>query len=64
VIYTSDTPPAVPAYELQERLEVIQQQTRDKYCTPKAEVEARFLKPIERETNTRADTPLRRWEEL
>jgi hypothetical protein len=64
VIYTSDTPPAVPADELQERLEAIQKQTRDKYCTPKAEVEARLLKPIEQDTNTSVDTPTPRWEEL
>lgn len=40
VIYTLDNPPHVSGPDLKQRVAHIQQQTRDTYCRPRAEVEA------------------------
>jgi hypothetical protein len=64
-VRTNDMIEPVSASELQERLQTIRQQTHEKYCRPRAEVEASFLKPTEKpDTKTKKDKPIKRWEEL
>jgi hypothetical protein len=69
VVYTTDTAKPVSGAEFTNRLQAIQTQTHEKYCKPKAEVEAGFFKASEKtETKTEpeidSDTPPQRWEEL
>ena len=80
VIYTNETPEAVSEVELDERLDIIQEQTRAKYCHPKAEVEQAFMPtqppsaapksddatlPVEQPPTTPpVEPPVSRWEEI
>lgn len=45
VIYTNDTPKPVSAAELKQRQQLVQAQTRAKYCHPRSEVEQSIMQP-------------------
>ena len=79
VVYTNSSAKPVSGAEFAHRLQTIEAQTREKYCTPKAEVEASFLRTTATTKQENADavdthasstetmlpeTPIRRWEEL
>lgn len=61
VIYTHDTPEALPQQELFERANAILQHTRKVYCRPRAEVERLFIQSNQQPP---AAQPVSRWEEI
>jgi hypothetical protein len=63
VIHTHDTVKPVTSAELTERMGAIRQQTIEKYCRPRAEVEGQSL-PQHATTNNAAESVPSRWEEV
>jgi hypothetical protein len=74
LLRTDDMETPVPAYEFEERLQLIRAQTREQYCRPKEEVEAQLGLNVNKkqangdvtaeEVNETDAMPTPRWEEI